>query len=104
MDNIDNEKIIAEYLKKAKKRFYTYFIVMFVGLLSVPLVVGIKPAGKYIAIAIGIGLVIYTFYLYASVSECPICGKPFRSMNQMDFSWKYIPYNCPNCGAHIRKR
>lgn len=102
---MDNKKqIVTEYLRKAKKRMVIYFSSLFVGLLVMILAGGIKPFGKYIVIAIGIALIIHTFYIAASVSTCPVCGKPFRDRRLPDYSRRYIPYDRPHCGTHIRDK
>lgn len=104
MDNDNSKAIVAEYLRKTKKRMVIYFSSLFVGLLAMILAGGTKPYGKYIAIAIGVALIIHTFYIAASASTCPVCGKPFRDRRLLDYSWRYIPYNCPHCGTHIRDK
>ena len=102
---MDNKKqIVTEYLRKAKKTMVIYFSSLFIGLLVMILAGGIKPFGKYIVIAIGIALIIHTLYIYVSVSTCPVCGKPFRDRRLLDYSWRYIPYDCPHCGTHIRDK
>ena len=104
MDNDNSKAIVAEYLRKAKKRMVIYFSSLFVGLLAMILAGGTKPFGKYFAIAIGVRLIFHTFYIAASVSTCPVCGKPFRDRQLFDYSWRYIPYDCPHCGVHIRDK